>query len=227
MKNNYNLDNIHLYIFNWNKVSKNTLELYSNIKTLINNITIINCDEFLQLDNSIKHIQLDDSHYYGSQYNHAINDVNMITNENFIFCVIVGDNISNNNFELIFNSAITIFNKYDVGVYSPNDKRSPHTGRNLEIENNLFDVANTDCGFWFINSKIAKKLNNIDYKNITKFGWGIDIITIKESRKQNLLVLRDYNIETDQLNRNTNYNLSQASKGMKELQKLYDSNNFV
>lgn len=214
----YKLENISVYILNWKKVSKNSLELYQNIKKIINNTTIINCDENLLLDNSIKHIQLDDSHYYGSQYEHAINDIDTKS----IFCIIVGDNIPNNNFELIFNKAIDTFNTHNVGIFAPNDKRSPHKKRYSEIQQNLYEVENTDCGFWFINPIIVTKLKNIKYGTLSNYGWGIDVITIKESIKQGLKVLRDYSIETDQLDHTTNYNQAIAQNGMNNIEAEYN-----
>ena len=213
----FTLTDISVYIFNWKKVSKNSLELYQNIKQIIDNTTIVNCDESLHLDSSIKHIQLDDLHYYGSQYEHAIKD----TLAENIFCVIVGDNISNNNFKLIFDNAIKAFNTYNAGIFAPNDKRTSHTARNSEIQHNLYTVPNTDCGFLFINPKIVVKLKNIKYGSLAKYGWGVDVITMKESTKQGLKILRDYSIETNQLDRSTNYNRIDSIKGSLDLQNEY------
>ena len=214
----FTLDDIHVYIFNWKKVSQNSLDLYDSIKKIINNITIINCDENLTLDNSIRHIQLDDSHYYGSQYTHAIRDVK----DNAIFCVIVGDNIHDNNFEMLFKNVLETFNTYNVGVYAPNDKRSPHKILYDEIAPELFNVYNTDCGFWFIHPSIIHKLKYLNY-SISKYGWGIDNITIEEAKKNGLLVLRDFRCETDQLDHTTNYNTDEANTLMKQLNEEYNN----
>ncbi len=96
------------------------------ISPIIKDTCIVNCDETHTLDASIQHIQLDDSCYYGSQYDHAVKHVA----ENNIMCCIVG------------------------------------------------------------HPKIVAKLKNINY-NVSRFGWGVDTITIKESRKQGLLVMRE------------------------------------
>ena len=202
----YTLDDLSVYIFNWKKVTTNSIQLYFNIKKIINNVSIINCDENILLSSNIKHIQLDDSHYYGSQYEHAIKD----TKTGSIFCVIVGDNIPNSNFQQIFNRAIEVFNTYNVGVYAPNDKRSVHKYINFEFKEELYDVDNTDCGFWFIHPNIVSKLKDIKYGTLSNFGWGIDKITIKEARRQKMNVLRDYSIETDQLDQTTNYDTDKA-----------------
>lgn len=162
----FTLDNINVYIFNWKKVSNNSLLLYKNISNIIKNISIINCDEFLILQNDIKHIQLDDSHYYGSQYDNAIKNVQ----DDSILCIILGDNIPNNDFEKIFTSAIQTFNRHNVGVYAPNDKRCPYTNLLENIEGSLYNIQNTDCGFWFIHPRIVKKLKNLPYYK-SKYGW--------------------------------------------------------
>jgi hypothetical protein len=194
----------------------NTLVLYEKIRNILKNVCIVNCDEFLNLDNDIVTIKLDDSHYYGSQYDHAIKHVK----ENKLFCVIVGDNVSDH-LDKIFNNALHTFNNYKVGVYSPHDKRTIHTKMLENINDSLYNVENTDCGFWFINPYIVKKMRNINY-NISKYGWGIDIITIKESRKQGFLVLRDYSVETDQLDHTCGYDRYQAFRGMDLLQQEYN-----
>ena len=218
----YSYDNIDVYIFNWKKTSTNSLILYEKISKIIKNITIVNCDESLILDDSIKKIQLDDSHYYGSQYEHAINDVR----KDSILCVIVGDNISNNNFDTIFGNAIDAFNNIsNLGVFSPNDKRSTHKKKYKKYKDNLYNVPNTDCGFWFIHPSIITKLRNIKYGTISKYGWGIDIITIKQAKKDGLLVLRDYSIETDQLDHSCGYNHTDAKRGMKLLEDVHEKLN--
>jgi hypothetical protein len=200
----YSFDRIAVYIFNWKKVTENSLKLYEKIKPIISDTTIINCDETRPIDNSI---QLDDSHYYGSQYNQAIKHAT----PGKIFCVIVGDNIPNNNFELIFKSALDAFNSRNVGIYGIDDKRSSHKGIIGRHTDNLFDVANTDCGFWFIHPDIVSKLKHIDY-SVSTYGWWIDVLTIKYAREHKFLVLRDYSVTTDQLDHTRGYNNQDAMK---------------
>jgi hypothetical protein len=90
--------------------------------------------------------------------------------------------------------------------------------------NNLKIVKNSDCGIWFINSEIVKKLKNINYSKLSPLGWGIDIITIKECNKINKLVIRDYSIESSQIDFSTNYNLNKAWSQCNNLIKWYDKN---
>ena len=213
----FTFEDISVYIFNWKKVSYNSLMLYYKINSIINNTTMINCDENFKLDKSVKHIQLDDSHYYGSQYDSSIKNVK----EGNIFCVVVGDNITDINFENIFNKALETFNSLKIGIYSPNDKRSVHKERLENIKDQLYNVVNTDCGFWFIHPVIVKTLRNLPY-HITTCGWGIDLLTIKECRRQGFLVVRDYSVETDQLDHTCGYDNDTARSKMSLIFKEYD-----
>jgi hypothetical protein len=206
MNRTFTIDDIYVYILNWKKVTANARILQEQITPIVKNTYVINCDEHSVFDRNC--IQLDDSHYYGSQHDHAIKHVP----EGAILCIIVGDNIPGNNFEEIFQKAVVAFNTLEIGVYSPNDKRSPHRGRGALLKDALYDVPNTDCGFWFIHPAVVARLRSIDY-NISKYGWGIDVITIKEARKQGRRVLRDYSVSTDQLDHICSY----GAKGGEEL----------
>jgi len=213
----YSLSDISVYIFNWKKVSANSMKLYNKISPIIANTTIINCDENLHLDKSIPHIQLDDSHYYGLQYNAAIHHVK----QGNIFCVIVGDNIADNNFENIFACALNTFNTEKIGVYAPYDKRTDcYQYKGNQYKNNLYHVANTDCGFWFIHPMLVQRMKPLNYA-VSNYGWGIDVLTIKEAKKNGYLVLRDYSNETDQLDHTCGYSNKEALRQMAVLNELY------
>lgn len=219
LKQPVTIQDISVYILNWKKVTSNCRILQEKITPIVNNTYVINCDEYSVFEHNC--IQLDDSHYYGSQHDHAIKHVP----EGAILCIIVGDNIPNNDFTDIFQKAVAAFNTHNIGVYSPNDKRSPHNQRGACIDGTLYDVPNTDCGFWFIHPAVVDRLRNIDY-SISKYGWGIDVITIKEARKQGRLVLRDYSVETDQLDHICSYINKGAGElygGWHRIEALYDS----
>jgi len=214
----FSINDVSVYIFNWKKVTDNSLLLYKKVSAIVKDTVLINCDEHFKPKKSITHIQLDDSYYYGSQYDVAIKHVR----PNRIFCVIVGDNLPTGNFRGIFESAVATFNTHKVGIYAPNDKRTVHKSTMGRYTGSLFHVQNTDCGFWFIHPCIIDKLKSIDYR-VSNLGWGVDIITIKEARRQGLHVLRDYSVETDQLDHSCGYNHQQASIGSQALLKIYES----
>jgi len=210
-------NDISLYIFNWKKTNENTLKLYNKAIKIIDDVTIVNSDENYKFNENIKTIQLDDSYYYGGQYDSSIKDVK----NNKIFGVIVGDTI-NVDFNKLISKLLNTYNNYNVGIYSPHDLRSWWQNNVLyDITNELKVVDNTDVGIWFLNPKIVKQLKNLDY-NISYFGWGIDVITIKQCKKENLLVIRDYSIKTDQIDKSTGYDSSKAKHYEKKLIEHYE-----
>jgi hypothetical protein len=222
----YTLDDIQVYILNWHKVTDNVWILYNEVLKVMKNVTIINCDENRKFQSNVRSIQLDDSHFYASQFQHAIRDVK----PGSIFCVIVGDNIPKNNFVDIFDSALYTFNSTKVGVYSPNDKRSCWKEPLQNIKGKLYDICNTDCGFWFIHPDIVSSMRNFNF-SISKFGWGIDAIVIEQARRKGMLIVRDYSVETDQLNHNCNYDSKIADSGantvIAEYNRVYPKNNIT
>lgn len=217
----YTRDSIQLYIFNWKKVNENSIKLYNNAIKHIKNVKIINCDENYKFDKHINRIELNDSYYYGGQYNTAIKDVG----SDKILGIIVGDTVDVN-FEQLFINMLDTFNTYDTGIYTINDKRSPHKKilGTVNEAKKLKLVLNTDCGIWFINPLIHQRLKNIDYHTMSHLGWGIDIITIKECNKQKKLVIRDYSLECDQIDHTMNYNGREATKQMNKLFDYYNNN---
>jgi len=212
----YTLDDIYVYIMNWKKVNANSLQLYKAIQPIIRNTWIINCDENLTLDTDIQHIQLDDSYYYGAQFNTAIQHIP----DDKLFCIIVGDNIPDNSFSTIFSSALNAFNTHKIGVYAPYDKRSVHQKVVDTYQDMIYHVQNTDCGFWFIHPKIYMRMRSIDY-TVSKYGWGIDIIVIKEAKKYGMLVVSDHSISTDQIDHTCGYDIAEAAKESAKLQRIY------
>ena len=208
---------ISTYIFNWKKVTANSLELYNKIAPHVASIKIVNSDE--NHTYHVPQIQLDDSYFYGGQFVNAITDVS----DGDILCVVVGDNLPTNDFRAMFDAARAAFQKHNVGVYAPNDKREiAHAKRNACYTDELYDVDTTDCGFWFIHPRLVRRLRHLDFA-ISKFGWGVDTVIIAEARKQGMLVLRDYSVETDQLDHTCGYDVRGAMYGMQLLQQAYST----
>ena len=206
---------ISVYIHNWKKVSANSLALYNSVRPFVSSAKIVNSDENHVYE--VPQIQLDDSFFYGGQFDRAIKDVG----DGEIMCVIVGDNIPTNDFAAVFKAADHAFRTYNVGVYAPNDKRATsHAKRNALYAEELYDVDTTDCGFWFIHPRIVRRLKALDFTQ-SKYGWGIDTVVIAEARKQGMLVLRDYSVETDQLDHSCGYDAGGAMYGMRLLEKAY------
>ena len=198
----------------WEKLEIEKLE--SKLANNLNGLTLTELS-FKNNEKIENIIHLDDSYYFGGQFQSAIRNIP----DNMFFCNIVADMDINIDWEKLFNNAIHSFNSHKIGIYSPHDINSAHQGKESLLENELFNVYNTDCTCWFIHPDIIKKIKNIDYYGISNFGWGIDWIVSFESKKQNLLVIRDYSIQITQPKNSTGYNMGQASTQMHNLKEYY------
>lgn len=214
----YSVDNIYIYIFCWKKVVANSLALYSKISRICPNTILINCDENTKLNaEDIKHIQLDDTYYYGSQFETAIKNA---PTGSIVACI-TGDVSIEANWNGIIDNAIAAFNTEKIGIYAPNVYYTYWTSRKHQLWDDLWEVENTDCTVWFIHPSIIDILRPIPFGKVSNLGWGIDVITISECNSQKLLVARDYSIKVDHPH-DTAYNQSKALEQMHALNKVYE-----
>jgi hypothetical protein len=210
------MNNIHTFIFSWKKVTENALRLYDKASAVCPNTTFINCDE--NVDVLVKNIHLDDSYYYGGQFEAAIRAVP----EGGSLCCIVGDVSPDANWSEIYEKAVNALETRHVGVYAPNVDYTWHMGKGRQVGNTLWEVENTDCTFWFIDADVVSALRNIPYRMLSNIGWGIDTIVNKESARQGKLVVRDYS-ELVRQPMGTAYNKDNAKVQMSLLLAYYDS----
>ncbi len=207
---------IHTFIFSWKKVTENALMLFENASRVCANTTFINCDENVKV--LVKNIHLDDSYYYGGQFEAAIRAVP----PGSALCCIVGDVSPEANWNAIYEKAAEALATKHVGVYAPNVDYTWHTDRGRQVGNTLWEVENTDCTFWFIDAEVVNALRNIPYRLLSNLGWGIDTVVNKESARQEKLVVRDYS-ETVRQPMGTAYDKEKAKSQMSLLLAYYDS----
>ena len=209
-------ENISLFIFSWKHVTQNAIALYHAIQPHFPNCTLINCDENVTLPAEIRHITLDDSYYYGGQFDTAVKH----TPSNHILACIVGDVNPNANWLSIRNKMLHALNDESVGIYAPDVDYTAHTQQGPLLTGSLYHVHNTDCTAWFLHPTVMKRLRTIPYRAITNLGWGIDTICIRESRKNGLHVVRDYSEKVLQP-QGTNYDKPEAFRQMYALEEYY------
>jgi len=212
----FDFNSISVYIFNWKKVTDNVEQLYPLIQSVVPDVTIINSDESYVFPSEMRTIQLDDSYYYGKQYNVAIKNVS----KDKILCIIVGDVSPNTDFKLAFINTLISFNSYSAGVHAPNELHTSYTTRHECVGEQLYRVDNTDCTFWCIHPKIVKVMRELDY-TISNFGWGIDCITIHQCESQGLRTLRDYEVGVKQIRKSTGYSADIAMVQLNALKQKY------
>lgn len=188
----FTINDINIYIFCWKKVVGNSLALYEEISKVCPNTHIINCDENTQMDqDKIKHIQLDDSYYYGGQFEAAIKAIPT----GRVMACLTGDVSPVAAWGDIVQKAVDAFNTGKVGVFAPDVDYTYWTKKKRQLWGDLWEVENTDCTVWFIHPSIIEVMRPIPFKKICHFGWGTDAVVNIESNTQNLLVARDYSVK--------------------------------
>ena len=178
---------------------------------------MINCNETPLPIDPLKNIQLDDSYYYGGQFQATMNHL-----PNGMICgIITGDVNPNADCKSIINNMLKAFSTKKIGIYAPNVEFTAHITKGKHLWDSLYEVPNTDCTCWFIHPDIVAKLKNIQYHQLSNYGWGIDIIFIEQCKKYNLVAARDYDLMVYQP-QYTGYNIEIASIQMKELIDYYN-----
>lgn len=214
----FSIDDIYLYIFCWNKVVDNSCLLYTEISATCPNTTIINCDETRPLDaDKYRSIQLDDSYYYGGQFEAAIKAIP----PGKVMACITGDVRPGGDWQGIIDNTVKYLNRGDIGIIAPNVIFTPWEGRGEHVVDDLWQVGNTDCTFWFLHPRLVELLGHFEYRELSNYGWGIDKMWIAESLAQKMLVVRDYSQTIYQPN-TTGYNKWEANSQMKELLMVYN-----
>jgi hypothetical protein len=210
------VEDIHVYIFSWKKVTANATALYRAIGSVFPNTTFINCDETVTMPSDIRTIQCDDSFYYGRQFDTAIQHAPVGAH---VGCI-VGDVDPVADWAQIATTMVAAFNKGTYGIIAPNVDYTWHVARAALIEKNIYAVPNTDCTCWFLHPKIVNTLRSLDIGSISNLGWGIDTIAIWESLKNRLYVGRDYDTLVRQP-KGTAYNTAAARVQMNALVQAY------
>lgn len=194
---------IQNFIFTWNQFVSNAIDIESKISkygktTVINSNVNENRDHWINLNDG----------YFAEQWSTLISNIDDDTD--YIFHI--QSDASVHDFEKLYSRFFEIVSKYDVGIYAPNVDYTWHK-YNVDllnkIENNVFEVPNTDCTCWFINTQITKKyISDLD---LNIYGYGIDWYYSAECMLQNKKILRDYTIKIDHPH-NKNYNNDKANK---------------
>jgi hypothetical protein len=216
----FTADDIYVYIFSWKHVTPNAQDLYSAISPHFPNTFLINCDEHtLILDISEDRvIQLDDSYYYGGQFETAIHAIP----PGKILTCIVGDVEPGADWAQIATNAIDAFNTEKAGVYAPNVDFTGWTSRGPLINESkqLYSVVNTDCTCWFLHPTLISGLKDLHYRSLCNLGWGIDHVFCEEAIRKDLLVIRDYRVLVRQP-KGTGYSEARARVEMMIIRREY------
>lgn len=210
---------IQPFIFNWNNQFEKTCKIEDELKTIFDDILVINSD-----DNNTREgwINVGNDYYFSDQFKEALN---LFSSNKKVLLHIQGDTSYDKWVDLV-NDAIKYYDKYEWGIYAPDITNIWYTSENTDIygaesqDENIKLIANPDETVWFIHSDIIEEFNNRNLLEIfadNKMGWGWDLVFSSLCFLNGKVVIRDYNHRIEhQLG--TNYNKDQAGQ---EMMKLY------
>lgn len=181
---------IQNFIFTWNQFVSNAVDIESKISKY-GKTTVVNSNVNEKRDHWIN---LNDG-YFAEQWNTLVSNIDSDTD--FVFHIQSDATVYD--FDKLYSRFFEITSKYDVGIYAPNVDYTWHkynTELLNKLEENIYEVPNTDCTCWFISTKITK--NKIIYNlNTNIIGYGVDWYYSSECVLQNKYILRDYTIKVD------------------------------
>jgi hypothetical protein len=176
---------IQNFIFTWNQFVPNAIDIESKISKY-GKTTVVNSNVNEKRDHWIN---LNDG-YFAEQWNALVSNIDSDTD--FIFHIQADATVDD--FDKLYSRFYNTVSKYDVGIYSPNVHYTDHRyNKNLltKLEENVYEVPNTDCTCWFINNKLINSKLIYDIQT-NKIGYGADWYYAAESIMQHKYVLRDY-----------------------------------
>ncbi len=214
--NKYTINDINLYIFSWKRVNENAVKIYKKVAAVFPNTYFLNCDENFDASRYIpadKLIQLDDSYYFGGQFQTAIRHCP----RDRVFGNIVGDvDPDAIDWKQLAASMLYGINSLNAGVVAPDAPNYPNMG--AHIEGSYYEVDNTDCTIFFITPDIWSKYKHFPYKDVTHHGYGIDIFFCNSTKNKGKKTIRDSQIKVD-TDKTKGYTHEAALKEMNEFLK--------
>lgn len=177
---------IQNFVFCWNDFVKSSLELEKNLQEFGNTI-VINSNT----SHTFNHwITLNDG-FFSEQWNCLLNNIDKDAD----FILHIQSDASISNYNLLFERFFEAESKYNIGIFSPNVDytwHEYHIQKLKKIEDFIYEVPNTDCTCWFINTKLINKNTPLYNVEKNKYGYGADWYYSAKARLNNKLVLRDY-----------------------------------
>lgn len=217
------LNDIQPFIFNWNGKFDKTCIIEDSLKSIFDNIVVINSDD----DNTRKGwINIGNESYFSDQFRKALE---LFPSDKKVFFHIQGDTNYDKWVELV-NDSIEYYEKYEWGIYTPDVTNIWFTSENSDIygakseDENIRLIGNSDETVWFIHSDIIDKFYERDLLKVfdsNKFGWGWDVVFASLCFLNQRTVIRDYNHKIEH-ELGTNYNKEQAANEMVRLYSLLD-----
>jgi hypothetical protein len=164
--------------------------VFDEISKVHSKTYILNCDEFYKMDRD-NVIEANDSYYYSKQFFTCLKHCKE-NHPGSYFMSLTGDVSPVADWKSIIERSEDAIVKYGAGISAPNVDYTWHVAKNYPFTDNFWIVPNPDCTVWNLHPDVYNLLDKTDFAEVSKIGWGIDLIAVLFSKKLNKKILRDY-----------------------------------
>lgn len=186
--------NVHAIIYSWPKAHENAFGIAAALRGSVARTSVVACsDEPIPHDPSIEVFQLDNSAYFGRQFEKTIEVF-----DGDILLQIAADTATASWAALAQRCAQRFQAIPILGVWTPDIDGTTWPNERVALyetqDPTLIGVVQTDCIVWAMRRSIVDYLKTLDFSE-TPLGWGIDWAAIAHAHANKLRVLRDLGVK--------------------------------
>ena len=185
---------VHAIIYSWPRVHESAFAIARELAGAAARVSVVACtDEPLAHDPAVEVFTLDNSAYFGRQFEKTIEVF-----DGDILLQIAADTTTASWATLALQCAQRFQVNPILGVWTPDIDGTTWPNERVKLyqtqDPNLIGVVQTDCIVWAMRRSIVDYLKTLDY-TATPLGWGIDWAAIAHAHANKLRVLRDLGVK--------------------------------
>ncbi len=185
---------VHTIIYSWPRVHENAFAIATALAGRVARVSVVACtDEPLVHDSAIEVFVLDNSCYFGRQFEKTIEVF-----DGDVLLQIAADTSTGSWPALAAQCAERFLANPVLGVWTPDIDGTTWPNERVLLyqtpDPTLIGVVQTDCIVWAMRRSIVEYLRTLDYAT-TPLGWGIDWAAIAHAHANNLRVVRDLGVK--------------------------------
>jgi len=206
---------VHAIIYSWPQVHERAFAIAAALRGAVARVSVVACtDDPLQHDPDLEVFLLDNSCYFGRQFERSIEVF-----DGDILLQIAADTATAS-WEQLAQQCVQRFQDIPIlGVWTPDIDGTTWPNERVMLyqtqDPQLIGVVQTDCIVWAMRRTIVEYLRTLDY-SATPLGWGIDWAAIAHAHANKLRVLRDLGVKVQHRIGGSGYDRMEADRQRNE-----------
>jgi hypothetical protein len=201
---------VHAIIYSWPAVHRQAFEIAKQINRHVHRASVVACsDTPIQHDASLEVFMLDNSCYFGRQFEKTIEIF-----EGEVLLQIAADTTTED-WGAVARQCQTRFQSVpNLAIWSPDIDGTTWPNNQVTLYNtsdpNLIGIVQSDCIVWALSHTMVDFLRTLDFSK-TPLGWGIDWAAIAHAYANGGRVMRDLSVKIHHT-LGTGYNREEANR---------------